>query len=145
MNSISSSRSNMERCLIPRKLALIFAGFLLCIVVLHSAGIVSADRVGSSLPIFCPFKALTGIPCPGCGMTRAILSMAKGDFHGAVGHNPFSFFLLFMVIISVVPMKYIGRLPSAAPVVMNYFLIAALIAVVIFWIFYRLVPALHNI
>ncbi|MBA4390406.1 MAG: hypothetical protein C0399_05665 [Syntrophus sp. (in: bacteria)] len=144
MRSISSSRSNMEKCLIPRRLALTFAGLLLCVIVLHSAGIVSADRVGSSLPLFCPFEALTGIPCPGCGMTRAILSMTKGDFHGAFVSNPFSFFLLFMVIISIIPVKQMNKLPSVAPVVMNYFLIAALIAILIFWVFWRLLPALFH-
>jgi hypothetical protein len=133
----------MEKCLIPRRLALAFAGLLLCIFFLHSAGIVSADKVGSALPFFCPFKALTGLPCPGCGMTRALLSMTKGDFHGAFAFNPFSFFLLFMVIVSIVPVGQVKKLPSGTPIFMHYFLIATLIAVLIFWVFWRLLPALH--
>ena len=130
--------------LILRRLALVFAGFLLCIFFLHSSGIVSADRVGNTLPFFCPFKALTGIPCPGCGMTRAMLSMTKGDFHGAYTYNPFSFFLLFMVIISIIPVGQVKKLPSIAPLVMNYFLIIALIMVLIFWVFQRLLPVLFH-
>ena len=132
----------MERCLIPRMPALVLVCILLSIAILHVTGVFSADRIGGAIPLFCPFKALTGIPCPGCGITRAMLSITKGDFHGAFSYNPFSFFLLFMVIISVVPGKQADKLPSFAPVVMNYFFIVVLIAVLIFWFFARLLPVL---
>lgn len=29
--------------------------------------------------ISCPFKALTGIDCPGCGFQRSLLALIKGD------------------------------------------------------------------
>lgn len=132
----------MERCLIPRKIALIAAGIFLSIAILHVTGISSADRIGGAIPLFCPFKALTGIPCPGCGMTRAILSITKGDFHRAFGYNPFSFFLLFMVVVSVVPGKQAEKLPTIAPVVMNYFFIVVLVAILLYWFFTRLLPAM---
>ncbi|NJL01839.1 MAG: DUF2752 domain-containing protein [Spirulinaceae cyanobacterium SM2_1_0] len=38
-------------------------------------------------PFFCPFRALTGIPCPGCGMTRSFLAMSHGDFVGAASYH----------------------------------------------------------
>ena len=44
--------------------------------------------------MLCPFRALTGLPCPGCGMTRAFCSMGHGDLSGAFGYNalaPFVF------------------------------------------------------
>jgi hypothetical protein len=28
----------------------------------------------------CPFLTLTGIPCPGCGMTRALSALIRGDW-----------------------------------------------------------------
>jgi hypothetical protein len=121
-------------------MALIFAGIFLSIAILHVTGVFSADRIGGVIPLFCPFKVLTGIPCPGCGMTRAILSIIKGDFHGAFGYNPFSFFLLFVVVLSAVPGKQAEKLPSIAPVIMNYFFIVVLVAVLIFWFFARLLP-----
>lgn len=43
----------------------------------------------------CPFYAFFGIPCPGCGMTRAFLSLLRFDFVGAWGWNPMVFPLLF--------------------------------------------------
>lgn len=32
------------------------------------------------LQLPCPWYALTGIPCPGCGMTRAVLAALQLDF-----------------------------------------------------------------
>jgi hypothetical protein len=132
----------MERCLIPKKLALVFAGILFTITILHFTGVFSVDRIGGAIPLFCPFKALTGIPCPGCGMTRAMLSVTKGDFRGAFGYNPFSFFLLFMVVVSIIPGRQAEKLPSITPIVMNYFFIVVLVALLIFWFFARILPIL---
>lgn len=36
----------------------------------------------------CPVHAVTGIDCPGCGMTRATTDLLHGDVAGALGHNP---------------------------------------------------------
>lgn len=36
----------------------------------------------------CPFALITGLPCPGCGMTRAVQSLIKGDILQSVFHNP---------------------------------------------------------
>jgi Protein of unknown function (DUF2752) len=126
----------------PRRLAIVFACILFSVTVLHVTGVFSTDRIGGAIPFFCPFKALTGIPCPGCGMTRAILSITKGDFQGAIGYNPFSFFLLFMVVISIVPGKQAEKLPSIVPIVMNYFFIVVLVAVIFYWFFACLLPLL---
>lgn len=36
----------------------------------------------------CPFKALTGFPCPACGLTHATIYFLKGDFREAFLANP---------------------------------------------------------
>lgn len=36
----------------------------------------------------CPFKSLTGIPCPGCGTGRAALALARLDPIHALVHHP---------------------------------------------------------
>lgn len=41
----------------------------------------------------CPVHALTGIDCPGCGMTRGTASLLSGDVAGAIGHNALMFLL----------------------------------------------------
>ena len=40
---------------------------------------------GEGIP--CPFHALTGLHCPGCGMTRAAALLLRGDLAGALQHN----------------------------------------------------------
>lgn len=42
--------------------------------------------------ITCPIKFITGVSCPGCGMTRAWLSVLRLDFAAAFHYHP-----LFMV------------------------------------------------
>ncbi len=41
------------------------------------------------LPLFpCAFRAHTGWPCPGCGLTRVAMRVAQGDIAGAFDANP---------------------------------------------------------
>ena len=40
-------------------------------------------------PALCPFRLLTGHPCPFCGSTRALGVFASGDFAEAWSFNPF--------------------------------------------------------
>lgn len=43
-------------------------------------------RTGLALP--CPFHALTGLWCPGCGASRMCLALLRGDVSAAWGYNP---------------------------------------------------------
>ena len=36
----------------------------------------------------CAWHAWTGLPCPGCGTTRAVVRLAAGDLRGALAMNP---------------------------------------------------------
>jgi len=130
----------MEHYLIPRKPALGFAGLLLALVFVNMTGIVSADGIVGAIPVFCPFEALTGIPCPGCGMTRAILSLIAGNFGAAALYNPFCFFLLFMVIASIAPARLQKQVPARLARLLPYCYMFILILVIAFWIFDRLLP-----
>ncbi|MBQ8724634.1 MAG: DUF2752 domain-containing protein [Oscillospiraceae bacterium] len=42
----------------------------------------------TSFRLPCPFFTLTGLLCPGCGITRMILSLAKLDLRAAFSYNP---------------------------------------------------------
>ena len=48
---------------------------------------VLCTRIG----IPCIFHAITKLQCPGCGVTRMILSLVKLDFISAFHYNPFLF------------------------------------------------------
>jgi hypothetical protein len=57
-------------------------------------------------PVFCLFRQWTGLPCPGCGLTRSVCSISHGDFSAAWAYNPFGFFFygLALVLIIAIPL-----------------------------------------
>lgn len=40
------------------------------------------------LRVFCPIRHFTGVPCPGCGMSRAMGCLLRLDFAGSLRCNP---------------------------------------------------------
>ncbi|MBU1598589.1 DUF2752 domain-containing protein [bacterium] len=91
----------------------------------------------------CLFKEVTHIPCPGCGMTRAFLSLIKGEFWKALSFNPASFLLLFFTLVSLLPEKLLVKFPKRAVDFTNSFLTIALFLLLIFWGFFELLPAIR--
>ncbi|MEG1879231.1 MAG: DUF2752 domain-containing protein [Pseudoflavonifractor sp.] len=56
---------------------------------LVTAGLAYALFVGfTGLAIPCPFHAVTGLLCPGCGVTRMCLALLRLDFLSAWRANP---------------------------------------------------------
>src|SRR2546423_14278845 len=39
-------------------------------------------------PLACPLRALTGVPCPLCGMTTSVEATMHGDIGAALAANP---------------------------------------------------------
>ena len=42
----------------------------------------------AGLPAICPFHNLTGLPCPGCGLTRSVVCCTHGLWHQALLYHP---------------------------------------------------------
>jgi hypothetical protein len=40
------------------------------------------------LPTLCPFRLLTTLPCPGCGVTRSLVYCAHGEWQAALAFHP---------------------------------------------------------
>jgi hypothetical protein len=50
----------------------------------------ATDPNATSGWIFCPFRLLTGLPCPLCGMTRGLASLVRGRWNDAIAFHLFS-------------------------------------------------------
>jgi hypothetical protein len=48
----------------------------------------------------CPFLALTGLYCPGCGALRAVHDLAHGDLAGALARNPLAVAALAVLLVA---------------------------------------------
>jgi hypothetical protein len=69
--------------------------------------------------LVCPIAAFFSLPCPGCGLTRAALLLAAGDWHGALQMHPLAPLLVPLVWVAAVraATDYIAgpRGPGKAP------------------------------
>jgi hypothetical protein len=59
---------------------------------------------------FCMFKALTGIECPLCGMTRASCDLLHFRLVSAIHFNPVSIFLPVLLLTEILNDVYPGHL-----------------------------------
>jgi hypothetical protein len=60
--------------------------------------------LNAPLPGTCTFRAVTGLPCPGCGLTRSFISMGHGRLTDAWHYNPAGFFF-FLVVVFQLPYR----------------------------------------
>lgn len=63
--------------------------FLLLICIFAAAFLIWLRLGGPGIP--CLFHLVTGLDCPGCGVTRMILAVSRMDFKTAMRANPFLF------------------------------------------------------
>ncbi|MEM9191666.1 MAG: DUF2752 domain-containing protein [Myxococcota bacterium] len=62
----------------------------------------------------CGFLVMTGLPCPGCGLTTCFSHMVRGEFLSATAANPFGV-MLFLVSTACMVTAFIGMI-RALPV-----------------------------
>jgi hypothetical protein len=82
-------------------------------VAAFAVGLVIALRI----PV-CPTATLFGVPCPGCGLTRATLALLRGDVQAALHFHPLVFVLAPLVVALTLNAAYeyvMGPRPSARP------------------------------
>lgn len=62
----------------------------------------------------CPLHAVTGLPCPGCGLTRGVSLVSQGEPLLAMGAHPFApfFWAIFLAlsVLAVLPQARVDAL-----------------------------------
>ena len=89
-----------------------------------------------SLALFpCPIHLICGVQCPGCGMTRACIALARGDISQALRHNPLSLGLvLFAAGYALAPATVRRNWQRLTPAVRATAKWTAFATVLVFWI-----------
>ena len=70
--------------------------------IIFGAAVLHTGLVMTGLPSWsCPFRDLFGIPCPGCGLSRAITALVRGDWQTSFTFHLFApFFLLALILMA---------------------------------------------
>lgn len=76
---------------------------------------------------FCPMRLVTGIPCPGCGMTRAIVLLLSGHPAESFKMHPLAPLALVLFIYIGWNRYIIGRKSGAAPILLGTSLVLLLL------------------
>jgi hypothetical protein len=73
------------------------------VLIIFGAGALHLGLSLAGLPAWsCPILAATGIPCPGCGLTRAIMALVRGDFVQSFQIHAFASIFLFALLVMFV-------------------------------------------
>ena len=64
-------------------------------------GVLAVSSGSGKVPVFCPFRLATGLPCPLCGGTRAFTYAASGDTKFLTYNGFWVFVALAMIVTGV--------------------------------------------
>lgn len=89
--------------------------------VLGASALIGSLWIHAGLPTpLCPLHAVTGLPCPTCGSTRAAIALVHGDLATALAWNPLMTLVmigaaLYVLYAAVVVIRNIPRLRWTPP------------------------------
>lgn len=95
----------------------------------------AAALVLSALGVGCPIRFLTGVSCPGCGMTRAWLELARLHVGAALAYHPLFWLFPVAVALAAVPAR-----TARARRVVSVLAVAAAVALLVLWVVRLLDP-----
>lgn len=102
-----------------------------------------AQSSGENLPLLCPIKRITGIPCPSCGSTRSLVKVLHGQLEDAFLINPIGLGLAIGLVLApfllVSEFKTAGNRPTLSDKIEAVFrkklvYVPALIFIVLNWV-----------
>ncbi len=94
-----AEESGARRGMRPARVLILAAGMACAL-----AGLFWLANYGvGAVPLRCVLHEVTGLHCPGCGMTRATHAALQGDFPRAFRFNPLGVILLPIALLALVP------------------------------------------
>lgn len=71
-------------------------------------------------PSLCPFLRIFHFPCPGCGLTKSIIHLYRGDWAGSFGFHRWGIpFVAFCVFLLAVSLRDLPRDRDTAEAILN--------------------------
>lgn len=109
----------------------------MCVALLGLGALLLGCTAAGIQLFVCPLRALTGVPCPGCGLTRGMVALLRGDVRAALTFHPFvplfGLGLVLVVLAAALPegprgrlLRGVRRLESRTP--LGYVLALSLLA-----------------
>lgn len=80
----------------------------------------------------CPIKLLTGISCPGCGMTRALYCILTLDFCRAWSYHPLIYFMPAVVILYF----FRGKFEKSTIKLLSFFILTLFLVVYLLRVYF---------
>ncbi len=102
--------------------------FLACLGILAGAVILSPPQPGNhsvhlgsiSIPPTCTFKNLTGLPCPGCGLLRSMVSAMHGDVSSSISYHRLGLLTLAYIFLQLLYRAALMLIPSKESYLARY-------------------------
>jgi hypothetical protein len=94
------------------------------------------DPKASGIYPICPFHALTGLHCPGCGTGRAMHELLHGNVWAAMHYNPLAVILLPPVTYGMlsVALQFVGRKPLPNVFIPAFWIWTLLAVILLYWV-----------
>jgi hypothetical protein len=96
----TSSTGSAAPLVVQRRIGRLATALFLLAAVGNATRLVDPMRLLRTLPDLCPVHRLFGFDCPGCGMGRALVHLAKGELTAGVEMHPFAPILLTITVAS---------------------------------------------
>ncbi len=80
---------------------------------LGTAFVLSPDHIEDG-PVICPFRRLTGLPCPGCGLTRSWVYGAHGWWRESFLAHPFGA-VAIAIVLGLAVAAVVARVRGGSP------------------------------
>lgn len=142
MTSTISANKTPRNWLTPRAALQVAWGGAGLVIGLRATGIWNFESASRFFPP-CVFHLVTGVDCPGCGMTRAFLRLSHGDISGAFDFHPFSPILaLLLLLIAWGPKTFWVWLQTSSTARYGSMVAAALL--ISWWSWAKLLPVVTG-